>query len=72
LPGPPSRPAELDAQGRRRSRRLPGHAECCRAAPDLFSLDDDLLLNWKENPPEDVTYAAGACPVAAITVEDVD
>lgn len=51
-----------------------GHGECCRAAPDLFSLDEDLVLTWEAHPGEDrradVEYAAEACPVHAITVED--
>lgn len=51
-----------------------GHGECVRVAPDLFVLDDDLVLSWEANPPadrrEDLDYAAEACPVQAITITD--
>jgi len=49
-----------------------GHGECCRAVPDLFNLDGDLVLTWEMHPGSErraeVEYAADACPVGAIAV----
>ena len=52
-----------------------GHGECSRTAPDLFSLDPDLVLTWIEEVDEDrrddVVDAIATCPVSAISCHDV-
>lgn len=50
------------------------HGECCLIAPDIFELDDDDVLHWKEDVDEsrraDVERAVNACPMLAISIED--
>jgi ferredoxin len=50
------------------------HGECCFAAPEVFELDDDDVLQYVEEPDESqrdaVEQAVLVCPVAAITLLD--
>lgn len=50
------------------------HGECEFAAPEVFTLGDDNVLKWVEEPDESqrdaVEQAVGACPVQAITLSD--
>jgi ferredoxin len=50
------------------------HGECCFAAPEVFHLDDDDVLQYVEHPDESqrdaVEQAVLVCPVAAITLLD--
>jgi ferredoxin len=50
------------------------HGECVLAAPDVFDLGDDDVLQWKEDVPEErraaVEAAVNACPMMAISIAD--
>ena len=50
------------------------HGECCFAAPEVFQLGDDDVLQYVEHPDESqrdaVEQAVLSCPVAAITLTD--
>jgi ferredoxin len=50
------------------------HGECVLAAPDVFDLGDDDVLQWKEDVPEErraaVEAAVNACPMMAISIGD--
>jgi ferredoxin len=52
-----------------------GHGECSRVAPDLFTLDPDLVLTWvgeaDDDRKNDVEDAVDACPVGAISRETI-
>lgn len=53
--------------------RCESHGQCVLAAPGLFHLDDDLDLQYEENPPEerrrDVEEAVSMCPTQAIRMD---
>jgi ferredoxin len=53
--------------------RCESHGECCFAAPEVFELGDDDVLQWVEQPDESLRerceQAARVCPVQAITIE---
>jgi ferredoxin len=50
------------------------HGECVLAAPDVFDLGDDDVLQWKEDVPEErraaVEAAVNACLMMAISIAD--
>jgi ferredoxin len=49
------------------------HGECVYAAPDVFELGDDDLLQWKEEVDESrraaLEDAVNVCPMMAIRLE---
>ena len=53
--------------------RCEGHGMCVLAAPEVFDLDDEGLLDYDSAPPEElraaVQEAVRTCPVAAITLD---
>jgi ferredoxin len=50
------------------------HGECCFVAPEIFELDDDDVLRYDENPPEELRpkarLAVSVCPVQAVFLDD--
>jgi ferredoxin len=50
------------------------HGECCFAAPEVFELDDDDVLQYDSEPDESlrpkVEQAVRNCPVTAIRLLD--
>ena len=56
--------------------RCLGYAQCAFLAPDTFKLTGDEALTYESNPDDEhrthVLRAAAACPVRAITVDDLD
>lgn len=52
-----------------------GHGQCVEAAPEVFALDEDALVQVLVDHPEEtlrakVVEAAARCPTMAITIED--
>lgn len=49
------------------------HGECVFAAPDVFELDDEDVLSWKNEVDEskraELEDAANLCPMMAIRIE---
>ncbi|MFJ2865787.1 ferredoxin [Kitasatospora sp. NPDC087314] len=56
--------------------RCQGYAQCAFLAPDTFTMHGEEALMYDPEPDDaqrlDVLRAAHACPVQAITVEDLD
>ena len=55
-------------------KRCDGYANCVVAAPDVFGIDDEGLVEvLAEEPPAhlhgDTEIAVGDCPVAALRIE---
>lgn len=54
--------------------RCEGYANCVIAAPDVFSLDDDFIVEVLDERPDDgqraaVEEAVDSCPTAALSIE---
>ncbi len=53
-----------------------GSANCAKVAPELFVLDDERLVTFRESPAEveleRATEACRVCPVDALSVFDAD
>ena len=56
--------------------RCLGYAQCVFLAPDAFKLSGDETLTYEPNPDDaqrlHVMRAAAACPVQAITLDQLD
>ncbi|ABK72745.1 ferredoxin [Mycolicibacterium smegmatis] len=54
--------------------RCQDHGQCVIAAPSVFSMTDDGVLEYISTPSESerfaVEEAADVCPLQAITIED--
>ena len=52
------------------------HGNCVIEAPEVFDMDDDMVVVLDQNPGDDlrekVERAAAVCPVAAIRIIDDD
>lgn len=52
--------------------RCQSYGQCVYAAPDVFTLRDEEVLEWDYSPAQDrragLEQAVHACPVQAITV----
>jgi ferredoxin len=53
-----------------------GTANCAKVAPELFLLDDERIVTFREPagdiPPDRAIEACGVCPVDALSVFDAD
>ena len=56
--------------------RCQGYAQCVFLAPDVFELDGEEALRYEPNPDHAqrlrVMRAAAACPVQAISLDQLD
>jgi ferredoxin len=53
-----------------------GTTNCAKVAPELFVLDDERIISFRESapdvPPDRVVEACDVCPVDALSVFDED
>ena len=56
--------------------RCLGYAQCAFLAPETFKLTGDEALTYEPNPDDEfrtrVQRAAAACPVQAISIDEMD